>query len=737
MDPRVQVALSKATAAIGKAVLQKTFFRSPAGKKRIAARMVKLFPAHKTYVEPFVGSGAVFFEKEPAALNVLNDMDPEIAGAFKSLAALDEAGLAKLSAMDWVGSRKAFDTLKSSEPKDEIGKLHKFLYIRNFSYGGFGKSFADSNEGRAASALTRIKRFGPKMKGVHVHCGDYEDVVRKYDSPDTLFFLDPPYVGFGAGVGEGEFDEQRFMKVLKGIKGKFLVNYGVRGEFPKMARQEKGFFCRRIKTRRVFANWKGSGTISHLLVTNYEPMAKALEKAAEAIEKGFVVIDPELAKELDAFESACRKDEEAFKALVAAGPPNEWSGAVAAALGPDMCKRVKALWDSLPPTEQEEAHAAWMRGFDKALEKALDLPTAKLYWNWMKQPGAQGFYRGQRVDLDSVKKTVEFQGITVLVDRPAGFTMGGVDENGAKWTRTYQVDYGFIPKTDGGDGEGLDVFLGPDAKAPIAFWVEQHKPDGSFDEYKVVLGVNSEEEAVKIYQAHIPARFMGEVFEVPVAMMRTLLGPLAPQEAAKAEPPAKPEPPATQMSPLDWLKKLGPPETWSAEATASLSQDQVQAITAYWSQLALGEKDAFRAQWSARSEAAKRASFSAASTIIKGVDPGDERFVLGIVLKPEEIDAQDDIYSADEIRQAAHKFMTDFGGLGLQHQVNVNGKVKILETYIAPQDLTFGSEVVKKGTWLLGVRVLDDKLWSMVKSGELTGFSIGGSARRVPADETA
>jgi DNA adenine methylase len=117
---------------------------------------------------------------------------------------------------------------------------------------------------------------------------------------------------------------------------------------------------------------------------------------------------------------------------------------------------------------------------------------------------------------------------------------------------------------------------------------------------------------------------------------------------------------------------------------------------------------------------------------VKGIDPNDERFVLGIVLEPEVVDAQGDIYSAEEIRAAAHRFMEDFGGLGLMHRLRVNGQVKVLESYLAPTDFIIGELAVRKGTWLLAVRVLSDELWERVKSGDLTGFSIGGSARRVP-----
>ena len=66
------------------------------------------------------------------------------------------------------------------------------------------------------------------------------------------------------------------------------------------------------------------------------------------------------------------------------------------------------------------------------------------------------------------------------------------------------------------------------------------------------------------------------------------------------------------------------------------------------------------------------------------------------------------------------------------HRFRVNDQVKVLESYLAPADFAIGEVRVRKGTWLLAVRVLSDELWERVKSGDLTGFSIGGSARRVP-----
>lgn len=127
----------------------------------------------------------------------------------------------------------------------------------------------------------------------------------------------------------------------------------------------------------------------------------------------------------------------------------------------------------------------------------------------------------------------------------------------------------------------------------------------------------------------------------------------------------------------------------------------------------------------------------------------DEQYVLGIVLEPNDgddgapldPDSQQDIYSKGEVRQAAHRFMVEFRNIGLMHRSLVNGMVEILESFVVP-DGTGGFDIedpygekqhVREGTWLLGLRIVDDNLWQKVKRDQLSGLSIGGSARRVEA----
>lgn len=114
----------------------------------------------------------------------------------------------------------------------------------------------------------------------------------------------------------------------------------------------------------------------------------------------------------------------------------------------------------------------------------------------------------------------------------------------------------------------------------------------------------------------------------------------------------------------------------------------------------------------------------------------EEHYVLGIVLEPEVEDLQGDIYSAEEVRKAAHHFMENHARLGLMHQKTLDTEAKILESFLAPVDFDVNGQPIRKGTWLFGARIVSNELWEKVKSGEFTGWSIGGFGSPVP-DETS
>lgn len=109
----------------------------------------------------------------------------------------------------------------------------------------------------------------------------------------------------------------------------------------------------------------------------------------------------------------------------------------------------------------------------------------------------------------------------------------------------------------------------------------------------------------------------------------------------------------------------------------------------------------------------------------------EKRLVTGIVLEPDEVDAQGDTITEEEIAAAAHRFLKRYNAatkLGLMHKMFGDIGVELVESFVAPFDFELGSGKVKKGSWVITIHVVSDQVWNDVKSGKLTGFSIGGVA---------
>lgn len=110
-----------------------------------------------------------------------------------------------------------------------------------------------------------------------------------------------------------------------------------------------------------------------------------------------------------------------------------------------------------------------------------------------------------------------------------------------------------------------------------------------------------------------------------------------------------------------------------------------------------------------------------------------KQIVFCVVLEPEEVDSQDDWMTAEDIEETAHAYLAKSRVVGAGHSQPINGVP--VESYIAPQDLEFkggpyGDQKVKKGSWVLGIKVHDQNEWKKVETGEYSGFSVGGLGLR-------
>ncbi len=113
--------------------------------------------------------------------------------------------------------------------------------------------------------------------------------------------------------------------------------------------------------------------------------------------------------------------------------------------------------------------------------------------------------------------------------------------------------------------------------------------------------------------------------------------------------------------------------------------------------------------------------------IAKSVDI-EKQIFTAVVLRPNEVDAHGDIYDEDTVEKACHQYNSFCRKANLQHLVETDLATPV-ESYIAPADFDLGNGQVKKGDWIMSMKVHDKELWEMCKEGKFTGFSVGCMAK--------
>lgn len=112
-----------------------------------------------------------------------------------------------------------------------------------------------------------------------------------------------------------------------------------------------------------------------------------------------------------------------------------------------------------------------------------------------------------------------------------------------------------------------------------------------------------------------------------------------------------------------------------------------------------------------------------------------DQLVYGVVLEPNSVDGDDQVMTAADIEWTAHHFMAVQGIAGYRHSRVADATV--VESYVAPCDFQLGGQTVKKGSWIVVMRVNDPALWQQILRGEITGYSVGGFGELTPLASVA
>ena len=244
-------------------------FSRQGNKYPIRNKIIPLIPPHDTYVELFAGSGSIFFSKAKAEKNILNDLDKKTANTFKMIkeAPLEVDSYPNPKTITAV--KRYFDKPVGSRIQDKI--VH---YKIESSYGFGNKPVQRPDQIYFARDIHRwlkdLPRWKEQLKGAVITNLDYEKVIDKYDGTHTFFFIDPPYENTSSQFGYAQskdFDFDRLEKVLKGIKGNFLMTIN---DSPHIRKLFKDFTIKPVDVPSIWGSREGVDSVrKELFITNY------------------------------------------------------------------------------------------------------------------------------------------------------------------------------------------------------------------------------------------------------------------------------------------------------------------------------------------------------------------------------------------------------------------------------------------------------------------------------------
>lgn len=236
------------------------------GKSRLKKKLIKYFPINyesMTYIEPFFGGGSLYFYKEPSKKEVINDLDKNMFTLMKGFKKYNGNEIS--TAINGNYNKEDFIKIKEAKPKTAYNKFLQVLLLTKISFFGRMKTF-----GNNFKISTKYgDKYNERLKHTIILNKDYKEVIKKYDSPQSFFYLDPPY---SMSEDYKYYDNQyininELYELLKNIKGKFLFSYDNNKETKELFKE--------FKIISITTSYSQTQNIEHrkkkeIVIKNYE-----------------------------------------------------------------------------------------------------------------------------------------------------------------------------------------------------------------------------------------------------------------------------------------------------------------------------------------------------------------------------------------------------------------------------------------------------------------------------------
>lgn len=202
----------------------------PGAKNRIADWLLEYVPEHKLYLEPFFGSGALFFNKKPSYLEIINDIDDEVVNFFKVLRD-DGDKLANLISLTPY-SREEYKRAYILEDISDIERARRFAVKcwQGFGCGnryknGYRRGIKGTSPNPASSwhRLSDSLIFAiERLKNAQIEKKNALELIGDIHGEDAFIYIDPPYLPDTRKkyLYNHEMDEEGHIKLLEAIKDK-------------------------------------------------------------------------------------------------------------------------------------------------------------------------------------------------------------------------------------------------------------------------------------------------------------------------------------------------------------------------------------------------------------------------------------------------------------------------------------------------------------------------------------
>ena len=205
----------------------KAILKYPGAKWRLADWIIEHLPEHKVYLEPYFGSGAVFFKKEPSYIETINDINGDIVNLFRVCREKPQelATLMNLTPF----SREEFQSCYDMNDSDSVERARRTLVRYHQSFGTCNssknswKNVQTYGGPRCATMWNHLPKTiiecCERLKQAQIECTDAITLIKRYNDEKTLIYCDPPYLqGIRKrGMYANEMTDQQHIELLEAL----------------------------------------------------------------------------------------------------------------------------------------------------------------------------------------------------------------------------------------------------------------------------------------------------------------------------------------------------------------------------------------------------------------------------------------------------------------------------------------------------------------------------------------